>query len=136
MKKISFICLLLFIICTAKSQITSFNCSSYAEESSEMKMKTYGGTINVIDEKVVEVTSFQESGTRSLVFKVDSVVTKNFFARGESKWYYGKDTKNDGYGNYRKEILIQPLKDSGSKKLYLFEFADEVTIFKYMFFYK
>jgi hypothetical protein len=136
MKYVFACCLSIALIGNLLAQNRSFKCDSYGYEETDMKSKPYTGQIEITSKNYVIVTSFLNGGENSLIFKIDSVIEKNFFAKGNCRWYYGKSTIPEADGSYRKNILIEPLDEKTIKKLYLFDFADEVTVFKYIFYYK
>jgi len=76
--------------------------------------------------KEVEVSKFFNGGTESLNMKIDSIVQKEYNSE-KCDWYYCHSD--------RKDILIVP-HSNYKKRIYLFDFADEVSIYEYIFTYK
>lgn len=112
-----------------KAQSKQFECNSVISEECDFKALTMKPSIYVTPKPAVLITKFLSGGEKDLIIYVDSVVQKEFDLQGECNWYYG--SSKDG----RKNIFIEPIKTEKLKRVYLFDFADELTIFKYIFFY-
>lgn len=107
----------------------TFNCEFQTTWESEPKIKAAKNTIT-ISATEISISKFLNGGTEPLKMAIDSVVVKDYNYE-ESTWYYCHSLDSEA----RKDILIAP-KSTTKKKFYLFDFADDVTIFQYDFTYK
>ncbi len=88
-------------------------------------MSATKSVVNIdIDKAQISISKFLNGGKEPLIISIDSIQTKDYNF-DMSKWYYGQ---SDG----RKDIVIVP---NGKKNVHLFEFADEVTVFQYTFYF-
>jgi hypothetical protein len=78
----------------------------------------------IISSNKITITDLFNGGKETLYMTIDSIVEKDYFG-SPCKWYYC-------HSSDRKDIVIIPI-NNYRKKIYLFDFADDVTIFKYDF---
>lgn len=121
MKKVlsTFICLYSLASCYCQT----YNCEFITTYESEPKLKSSNSVIS-IGEKEISVSNFLSGGTKTLKLAVDSVANKDYNFH-DATWYYCHSE--------RKDIVVV---SKQIKKVYVFDFADEVTIFQYSFSYK
>lgn len=105
----------------------TYNCYSLVSMERKYNLKQSLCNVNINTSiKEIEVSKFFNGGTEPLNMKIDSIAQKEYNSE-MCDWYYCHSD--------RKDILIVPVSNS-KKKIYLFDFADEVTIFEYTFTYK
>lgn len=105
----------------------TYNCYSLVSMERKYNLKQSLCNVNINTSiKEVEVSKFFNGGTEPLNMKIDSIIQKEYNSE-MCDWYYCHSE--------RKDILIVPVSNY-KKKIYLFDFADEVTIFEYTFTYK
>lgn len=117
----------LFISFSVHSQ--SFNCVAQTTWEMTPKIKSTQNTITIVD-KEVSISKFLNGGTETLKLAIDSIVVKDYNYE-KSTWYYCHSLDSEE----RKDILIAPTSTT-KKKFYLFDFADDVTVFQYDFTYR
>jgi hypothetical protein len=103
----------------------TFACKIQTDWECEGKLKASHSIIN-ISSKEITISNFLNGGTEPLLMTVDSIVSKDYHFH-ESTWYYCKSDS--------KAILIKPTSES-NKRIDLYIFSDEVTLFHYGFSYK
>jgi hypothetical protein len=116
------IILLLIVFIDAKGQ--TYNCKFVSESNFGSDLKPSKSIINIDSNKAeISISNFLNGGVEPLILSIDSIVYKehNYI---NSKWYYCHSD--------RKDIVIVP---PGRNSVYLYDFADEVTIFQYVFTY-
>ena len=83
-------------------------------------IKSVSGKIEIETGKIT-ISNFLDGGTKPLILTVDSVESKDYLY-SPATWYHCQ-------GDGRFDIFIVQ-----GKKKYLFDFADEVTVFQYQFY--
>lgn len=116
------ILLFVTVFWSALSYSQTYNSYLQTEWESEPKLKAASNTISIKENQII-ISNLYNGGTEALTMVIDSIVVKDYNFK-ECKWYYCHSE--------RKDILIVPNTDS-AKKINLFEFADEVTVFQYGF---
>ncbi len=105
----------------------TYNCSSLMSKECKFDIKQSFSNVNINTSiKEIEVSKFFNGGTESLNMKIDSIIQKEYNSE-MCDWYYCHSD--------RKDILIVP-HSNYKKRIYLFDFADEVSIYEYIFTYK
>lgn len=107
----------------------TFNCEFQTTWESKPKLKAANNTIT-INATEISISKFLNGGTETLKMAIDSVVVKDYNYE-ERTWYYCHSLDSEE----RKDILIAPTSTT-KKKFYLFDFADDVTVFQYDFTYR
>lgn len=123
MKKVLLIIFGLLGVVSSYSQ--TFNCNFLTAWESEPKLKSSNSTITISSNEIT-ISKFFNGGTEPLKMTIDSMVVKDYNFH-ESTWYYCHSD--------RKDIVIIPVSKI-DKRIDLFDFADEVTMFHYGFSYR
>ena len=113
-----------FIIISSVATAQTYTSSRMITKKSTFESQIFSRTITFNKETIV-VSKYLNGMKDDFELKIDKTDEKEYNSEN-CKWYYCTSVKKDFMQGYTKAIVVAPIY---SKKIYLFDFADEVTIF-------
>ena len=98
-------------------------------KKSTFEIEEKSRTITVNNETIV-ISKLLNGGKEDYALRIDKIDEKDYNTDVNCKWYYCTSVKKDFLLGFTKAIVVVP---RSGRSIYLFDFADEVTIFSHQF---